>query len=487
MNWPRRVGALVRRVWRSTTVEPVLFAVIFSLSLSMTVIQDLILYKTCLTMDDLPEVICRHLNGKNVKNSSEIVEAKAAIFNIYFSISGALPSVVFAAFLGPWSDRHGRKPPMILSTFGYVLLYTGLTVISCFPSSSIFWLLVLQVVQGAFGGFIALLMSSFSYISDASTVSSRTIRMSVVSAVCYAAAPPGMYLGGYLFEHAGGYLPVFALSVALSILASLYVIFHIEETIRPSAETQETRWKFFDLKHLDQLWEAIRKSRPQRTRGKLLFLIFTMAWMSAISGGVSAVEYPYVLMKFGWDVQDYNTFTGISTVMKLLGSLLVLPFFAKFLKLPDGLIGIVGLYSLTSGYVVCGLAAHGETLFFGTCLAMLSMHSFVAARSLVSKLVAPDEVGRFFAVIATGESAFPILLTPLYNAFYEATLRTSLSNSFFFLGSILLVPCFIPFLWILFAHRFDDTESERAVLVNAEFVNENQSTTESPAEEQLVS
>ena len=51
----------------------------------------------------------------------EEVQTRVTELNTALSMLSALPSIVLALFIGPWSDRHGRKPVMLLPQLGYIL------------------------------------------------------------------------------------------------------------------------------------------------------------------------------------------------------------------------------------------------------------------------------------------------------------------------------------------------------------------------------
>lgn len=49
------------------------------------------------------------------------VQSHVSTLNIYASLIKTIPSIVFVLFLGPWSDKNGRKPLMIIPIVGAIL------------------------------------------------------------------------------------------------------------------------------------------------------------------------------------------------------------------------------------------------------------------------------------------------------------------------------------------------------------------------------
>jgi PCFT/HCP family folate transporter-like MFS transporter 1/3 len=48
----------------------------------------------------------------------------------------------------------------------------------------------------------------------------------------------------------------------------------------------------------------------------------------------------------------------------------------------------------------------------------------IMIRSMISKLVSKDEVGKVFSFVASGEATMPLIAAPLYNLVYSCTVST---------------------------------------------------------------
>ena len=49
------------------------------------------------------------------------VQSQVATLNIWGSLIKTIPSIFFVLFLGPWSDKNGRKPLMVVPLIGATL------------------------------------------------------------------------------------------------------------------------------------------------------------------------------------------------------------------------------------------------------------------------------------------------------------------------------------------------------------------------------
>lgn len=79
---------------------------------------------------------------------------------------------------------------------------------------------------------------------------------------------------------------------------------------------------------------------------------------------------------------------------------------------------------------------------------ILNGTSFIAMRSIASKLVSSDELGKVNSLFGVAEALVPLIYSPLYAAVYAATMDT-LPGAFFLLGGAMTVPAVIIFLLVL--------------------------------------
>lgn len=90
--------------------------------ISDTLVTDLIVYKTCITTMLLPETTCAILHNNSsseeAKNLSAEVQQNIAPVIISNNVMKALIPMVLSLFLGPWSDKFGRKVLLLISLTG---------------------------------------------------------------------------------------------------------------------------------------------------------------------------------------------------------------------------------------------------------------------------------------------------------------------------------------------------------------------------------
>lgn len=78
----------------------------------------------------------------------------------------------------------------------------------------------------------------------------------------------------------------------------------------------------------------------------------------------------------------------------------------------------------------------------GPIVELFSGTAFIAVRSIASKLVNSDELGKVNSLLSVSESFMPLLYTPLYAQVYANTMDT-LPGAFFLMGGGLTIPAMV--------------------------------------------
>lgn len=81
----------------------------------------------------------------------------------------------------------------------------------------------------------------------------------------------------------------------------------------------------------------------------------------------------------------------------------------------------------------------------GPIVEILNGTSFIAMRSIASKLVCSDELGKVNSLFGVAEALVPLIYAPLYASVYAATMNT-LPGAFFLMGGALTMPAVAIFL-----------------------------------------
>lgn len=103
---------------------------------------------------------------------------------------------MLALFIGAWSDRRGRKLPLLLGLLGK-LYYSAMIVLNTTQDDwPLEYVVYTATLPMAFtGADVAIFAAAFTYLVDVSSQKNRTMRVTILE-VCYLATmPTGIALG----------------------------------------------------------------------------------------------------------------------------------------------------------------------------------------------------------------------------------------------------------------------------------------------------
>lgn len=91
----------------------------------MNVSTNMLIYRTCYALLDYDESECALL-GKVENETTASLERKVQptfnYINMVSTVMNSLVPLVFCMYVGTWSDKFGRKPFMLLSLIGKLIL-----------------------------------------------------------------------------------------------------------------------------------------------------------------------------------------------------------------------------------------------------------------------------------------------------------------------------------------------------------------------------
>ncbi|CAH1381600.1 unnamed protein product [Tenebrio molitor] len=460
MTWKGRYKFLMENI----TVEPMLACYIIPSVFASLATQNLNLEKACRVNLGYSTEVCDALSVRNTANytsEEKAVQQLVASMGVWKTmLQSALPAFLIM-FVGSWSDRWGqRKPCMLLPIAGELLTVIGLMFCTFF-----FYELPMEVagfIEGLFpaltGGWFTMFMGVFSYIADVTTVEMRTLRIGIVNVFCSLGVPIGLALSGVLYKKIGFY-GVFSISAVMYIMALYYGITRFKEAKKVDVPTLENKpcaflRDFFDVRHLWETFRVAFKHGENNRRKKVILLMLVVMVVIGPMHGEMNVTYLFTRYRFNWDEVDFSMFSTYSMITNLIGTSISVGVFSHVLKIDDAIVGIYSSMSKILSSFVYGFAKTSLVFYLGAIVEILNGTSFIAMRSIASKLVPADELGKVNSLFGACEALMPLVYGPMYNATYAATINV-MPGAFFILGGILTVPAVIIFGWMYVQHKKD--------------------------------
>ncbi|XP_051891429.1 proton-coupled folate transporter-like [Pristis pectinata] len=421
------LGARLRGCCCCVTVEPALFMAMLAMVLQGPLTTQYIFQRVSaeLGFSGNRSRGCNRSQGPEAELERE-VEAMTSHWNLYINMGGFAVGLFSVTLLGPWSDRVGRRPILIVPALGLALQSAIYLIVMC-QELPVGYFLIGRLLSALMGDFNIILAGCFSYIADISDRQSRTIRVAMLESCLGIAGMFGSIIGGQ-WSKAQGYTNPFWLVLALNLATAVYSFAFIRESV-----TAKRPAKLFTMEHYRSVYRLFSSGRLSLWLYALsLFIVVTVHF------GVKDILILFELSSplcWGSDWIGYGlALEHLTYLSSLLGLKVMQP------CIGDSGIAEIGLLSNMAGLVVFSVAATSSLMFTGYGLRFLTMTSTPVLRAKMSKLVEVTEQGALFASVACVESACSLASTVVFSSLYPATLYFMKGFSFLFGAALLLVP-----------------------------------------------
>ncbi|XP_068620175.1 probable peptidoglycan muropeptide transporter SLC46 [Battus philenor] len=407
------------------TMELPLFFTLMSVALSGAVTRNLILYRTCVHALNHSEVDCEGFLFPSKANISQHLEEEVQKYETLVSMVRmtfeSLAPAILSLFLGVWSDTHGRKPLVVWPLFG-MSISGALTVAYSMCDSLGPWWYILTVIPMSFmGGFTSLFTGAFCYISDITTVDTRSFRMTLLEAVVSIGSVIGSIASSYVLRTVG-VVYLLLITASLQVIAYIFTVVCLKESL-PGA-VQGDLLSVLDVSLIKEMIEKCFKKRPNNGRAQILLLTFANSFSIFIMMGLMNLEYDYTRTKLHWAIKQYTTFSAVNTTISFVGSLIGVVLVQKLLRITDLTFSIIAFLSSTTEYIIKTFAVTTWFMYLGAGVSLFRGLSSPLIRSMLTKMLPADDIAKVFALMCAIEAIVPLISPAIYSSLYAYTIKS---------------------------------------------------------------
>ncbi|XP_037031924.1 solute carrier family 46 member 3-like [Bradysia coprophila] len=438
------------------TVEPIMVFQMSAAILGHMAVQDFLFEKACKVNFGYSDEVCSALKSGD---SSQYAEEKVNIQKLTGSVMmwrGMMENlfpIILVCLIGPWSDKYGRKIPMLVVMVSFIVQHVLLIVCALDPTSTIgvnsvgF---ISSFIISLTGNNACIIMSCFSYISDTTPKDKLTQKTNITGCSIFLAVTVGMGLSGALSSL--GFVKIFTIAAIIETIGFLWLLHGLPNVLRDENVLKRATVKtmFSDLFDKQNVIDAIGsgvKARPGNDRLKILALLASRCLVMAPVRGEGAVMYLFGKYKFGWDAPAFAAFMTFKMVTSFIGNFASIIIFGNKMKMSDPAIGIVSCAAHIFSSLIYAFASSNAIMYIAPIVAMLAGQLMTCTRTIIFKTVSSTETGKVNALVSSLDSLTPLLATPVYSFVYSATFE-NMPGAFFLLSAAFVVPPVIVF-WIL--------------------------------------
>ena len=372
---------------------------------------------------------------------------------------------------------------MILAMFGYIISNVVFILNVYFFYELKAEYLLFESLQDLTGGRPVFCLAVYSYMSDITTSKVRTKRLAFLDGVFPIGYTLGNSLSGLIKSQFGFYYN-FGFGILFATLAILYCCFMVKESRSVRNEGEQLNdesmcrnkgekrlsqamitnggektlprgcKRFFcdtlQLKNFKEGFETVLRKRPNHNRRYILLLIIAFELQVLYILGLWSSYYLYLRKALNFTYLDFSYYTTVLSVIGLASQFIVVPILSNKLRLHDTTISIMETVTSIINLLILAFVRNTWMLYIGGVIALLDNSATTMFRSLISKTVDDNEIGKVFSVVGGFQALIPFASGPIFGYIYKSTLEFQ-PNTFLF---VLIGLKFLTLIIVSLINRF---------------------------------
>lgn len=216
---------------------------------------------------------------------------------------------------------------------------------------------------------------------------------------------------------------------------------------KPEKQSRHSLREIFAWSNIVNMGKTIARKREGRAHVRLWFLMPCLVIAVFIIIGEMNVTYQFAEAAYQWDFSYYSNVKAI-TAFFYAGGVLVFPYILqKKFGLPDIDLCLIGCTSLLMASVVRGGFPVPVAFIVSEIIHTFSGLCAPSMRSLVSKIIRPDEISQIFTSLSSLEAISPVAASLLFTWSFNSTIQSYVGLTFHLMALIMFYPFFV-LIWI---------------------------------------
>jgi len=361
---------------------------------------------------------CRKLDEN--QDIELIIQSTVANYIMGYKVLLNLPAILLGLFCGSWSDKVGRKLPVMLPCVGTIIAVI-LFLTSMIPGvPTILFVLLGGAVRGAFGKSAVITMALHSYVSDTSCKDDRTQRLAGLLAMNFFGYFVGSLVTGTMMEVVGFHI-VFGLVAVLNCLCFFIALSCMKPSLPKTKEEKQNKNPFM-LSNIKDSFTFVTRPRKDKRRCHLLIMFATVFLNQSFKSGETDVLLLFVERSpLHWSSSLYGYLLAADYICMGLGVLVILPLLVNYLRFDDVTLLILGIVARCGRLIFLACSRTTWMVFLSVVIGIPAGYFVSASKSIISKTVGEDEIGKAFSLLSCGETVSNLLGTVLLTTIYQYT------------------------------------------------------------------